>query len=274
MRNPLCIYHSNCADGFAAAWVVRRALGDGVEFHAGTYGNPPPADIAGRDIVIVDFSYKRPVLDDMIQRAASVIILDHHKSAQEDMDGITGATAVFDMQRSGARIAWDHYFPNEAPPALLLHIEDRDLWRFAMPGTREIQANVFSHSYDFDVWDILMAADPIGLAADGVAIERKHHKDIAELLNVVVRPMCIGGHVIDVANVPYQFTSDAGHQLAIGKPFGACYWDTPQGRVFSLRSTDAGLDVSAIASLYGGGGHHNAAGFRISFADAQMFEIP
>ena len=31
--NPLCIYHGNCADGFGAAWVVRRALGFAVDFH-------------------------------------------------------------------------------------------------------------------------------------------------------------------------------------------------------------------------------------------------
>ena len=24
----ICIYHGNCADGFGAAWVVRKALGE------------------------------------------------------------------------------------------------------------------------------------------------------------------------------------------------------------------------------------------------------
>lgn len=33
----LCIYHGNCADGFGAAWAVRHALGDEVEFYPGTY---------------------------------------------------------------------------------------------------------------------------------------------------------------------------------------------------------------------------------------------
>ena len=32
---PLCIYHGGCADGFAAAWVVRKAFLGDVEFHAG-----------------------------------------------------------------------------------------------------------------------------------------------------------------------------------------------------------------------------------------------
>lgn len=53
--------------------------------------------------------------------------------------------------------------------------------------------------------------------------------------------------------------------MAQGELFAACYWDTPTGRVFSLRSTDEGMDVSVIASQYGGGGHRNAAGFRVAF---------
>jgi nanoRNase/pAp phosphatase (c-di-AMP/oligoRNAs hydrolase) len=33
--------------------------------------------------------------------------------------------------------------------------------------------------------------------------------------------------------------------------------------IFSLRSTEEGLDVSEIAKLYGGGGHKHAAGFKV-----------
>ena len=51
----ICIYHGNCADGFDAAWVVRKALGADIEFHAATYGQPVP-DVTGKNVVIVDFS--------------------------------------------------------------------------------------------------------------------------------------------------------------------------------------------------------------------------
>lgn len=255
----LCIYHGNCADGFSAAWVVRKALGD-IEFHAGVYQNPPP-DVIGKRVVLVDFSYKRPLMEKMIAEADSVLVLDHHKTAEEDLRGLPGV--VFDMSKSGATLTWDHYFPADTPPPLLAHIEDRDLWRFALPWTREIQANVFSYPYEFDVWDRLMATDTDTLAKEGFAIERKHHKDVAELVTAFKRRMTIGGHSVWAANLPYTLTSDAGHLMAKGEPFAACYWDTPEGRVFSLRSTDEGLDVSEVAKAYGGGGHRNASGFRL-----------
>lgn len=292
--DTICIYHGNCADGFGAAYAVWKRFPDW-EFYPGVYQNAPP-DVAGKHVVMVDFSYKRPVLDEMRKSARSMLILDHHKTAAEDLAGliapktwdghldnvaqdamenadINGAIlyAQFDMERSGAMIAWEFFHPDQAPPVLLRHIQDRDLWRFELEGTREIQANVFSYPYDFEVWDRLMTTPINDLHAEGVAIERKHFKDIDELVDVVTRDMLIGGHVVPMANLPYTLTSDAGHKLATGKPFAGCYWDTPEGRVFSLRSTDGGVDVSEIAKQYGGGGHRNASGFRMPFDQLDQF---
>ena len=188
-----CIYHHNCADGFGAAWVVRRALGNDVQFVPGIYQTPPPDNIDDQDVILVDFSYKRPVMEVIVERAKSVLVLDHHKTAEEDLRGLAGAHVTFDMNRSGVILAWDHYFPNEPPPPLLNHIQDRDLWRFLLPGTREIQANVFSFPYDFAVWDELMKAPLDKLYEQGIAIERKHHKDIAELVAACMMRRTIGG---------------------------------------------------------------------------------
>ncbi|PWG61734.1 phosphohydrolase [Sediminicurvatus halobius] len=287
MSEPLCIYHGNCADGFTAAWAVRQALGP-IECVAATHGNPPP-DVTGRDVIMVDFSYKRPVLEEMAQQARSILILDHHKSAAEDLEPFKvtecgggrlvyddvpdmlrdlaelwrpPVIALFDMERSGAGLAWD-FFHDAPRPALIDHVEDRDLFRFALEGTREIQAAVFAREYDFALWDELMETPLERLRAEGEAIERKHHKDVRELVDVTMRYMVIAGHRVPVANVPYTLTSDAGHLMAEGNPFAACYWDTPDGRVFSLRSHPDGADVSEIATQYGGGGHKHAAGFRM-----------
>jgi oligoribonuclease NrnB/cAMP/cGMP phosphodiesterase (DHH superfamily) len=273
---PLCIYHGNCADGFGAAWVFHRFAGEGFDFHPGVYQDAPP-DVEGRDVYLVDFSYKRPVVEQMIDRARRVVLIDHHKTAIEDLQPLIAGgriEALTDIEQSGAMLAWLWlYEARDGAPQLLRHIEDRDLWRFALPNTREIQANVFSYPYDFKVWDELMERPIDDLIAEGKAIERKHFKDIHELAGVVTRRMEIGGYNVPVANLPYTLTSDAGHLLAKGEPFAGCYWDTPTGRVFSLRSTDEGLDVSEVAKRYGGGGHRNASGFRVPYEQCAQFEI-
>ncbi|HMT45476.1 MAG TPA: hypothetical protein PKE59_00010 [Novosphingobium sp.] len=288
---PICIYHGNCADGFTAAWVVREALGDGVEFVPGSYGLKPP-NVAGRDVIMVDFSYKRPILANMAAQARSILILDHHKTAAEDLAGFPSPAApsmdmwpwaehfqsvlagevgrvpvvLFDMERSGAQIAWDFFFPGQARPLLVDYVGDRDLWRFLLPASREVAATVFSHPYDFAVWDGLAdRLDGIGfgaVASEGEAILRKHDKDISELIAVTRRMMFIGGRQVPVANLPYTMASDAAHLMAEHAPFAACYFDRPDARVFSLRSREGGADVAEIAALYGGGGHKHAAGFQ------------
>lgn len=272
----LCIYHGNCADGFGAAWVVRKKFGPGaLAFYPGVYQRPPP-DVSGLDVVMVDFSYKRPVLLEMAAKAKSILILDHHKSAAEDLvDLPANVTAVFDMNRSGAMITWDYYFPDMLPPILIEHIQDRDLWRFKLPNTREIQAAVFSYPYDFQRWDEMMAQPSVvaELAVEGRAIERKHFKDIQELLTVTTRKMYIAGYEVPVANLPYTMSSDGAHILAEQFPFGACYWDSADGRNFSLRSVESGADVSEVAKQYGGGGHRHAAGFKVPFSIAATFEL-
>ena len=275
----LCIYHANCADGFGAAWVVRQALGaENVEFHAGHYGKPAP-DVEGRDVIIVDFSYPYELLVLLGHQARSILIIDHHKTAAEALAQLPTAPScfaewapstqrvgtVFDMNRSGAGLTWDYFNPGQPRPALINHIEDRDLWRFKLEGTREIQANLFSYPYDFEVWDALMNTPTSQLLADGKAIERKHHKDVTELVAGSKRRMVIAGFDVPVANLPYIHSSDAGHLMAIGEPFAACYQDTSEHRYFSLRSHDQGLDVGEIAKRYGGGGHRNAAGFKVPF---------
>ncbi|MCY1353970.1 hypothetical protein D9M69_403250 [compost metagenome] len=275
----LCIYHGNCADGFGAAWAVRQGIGsENVEFLAGRYGMPAP-DVADRVVVIVDFSFPLEVLQSMALQARSVLVIDHHKTAAEALaelpaapadyyawaDTLPKLSALFDMGRSGAGLTWDFFFPHSPRPALINHIEDRDLWRFALEGTREIQANLFSYPYDFDVWDALMQQPISASIAAGVAIERKHHKDVAELVAGSKRRMLIGGHDVPVANLPYIHSSDAGHLMAQGEPFAACYQDTSDHRYFSLRSSNEGLDVGEIAQQYGGGGHRNAAGFKVPF---------
>lgn len=258
----LCIYHGNCADGFGAATAVNMALREGVEFYKGVYQQDPP-DVTGREVILVDFSYKRGVLIEMASKAKSILILDHHKSAESDLvDLPENVTAIFDTNRSGAMMAWE-YFHEEPAPELIKHIQDRDLWRFELKGTREIQAALFSYKYDFAIWESLIRSSVKELIADGAAIERKHFKDIREFIEAAAYRDTIAGYEVPVLNAPYFYSSDAGHIMAENEPFAACYWDTGAGRTYSLRSTDGGLDVSRIAALFGGGGHRNAAGFSV-----------
>lgn len=281
---PLCIYHGHCDDGFAAAWCVRKALGNDVEFYPGVYQKEPPPH-EGRDVIFVDFSYKRPVLDAMATKANSVLILDHHKTAAEDLADLKGPpgfsvwrgaawnghlsqsirmVALFDMDRSGAGLAWD-YFLGGTRPDFIEYVQDRDLWRKRLPHGDEFTIALRSYPQDFTVWDGIIARGAQTLIKEGDGIQRYYRLRVEELKRSAYAAK-IGDDLCYVSNAPYFAASEVAGELAErceGNGFGACYFEAEQGRYqYSLRSRDQ-FDVSAIARKFGGGGHKNAAGFSV-----------
>lgn len=288
---PLVIFHMPCMDGFTAAWAMWLKYPD-AEFIHGVHGQPPP-DVKGRDVYLLDFSYKREVMRCIMDDAMDVTILDHHRSAEADLEGIftdfklTGgeiaaANGRFDMEKSGARLAWEWFHPGVEVPLFVRLVEDRDLWRFAIPDSKALNATFFSYDYDFLKWNAIREACEdnerfLGLLAGGCAIERKHDKDVKELVSKLrhfrkfKHAAGVNGEVLYIpcANLPYTMSSDAAGLMAERAPFAATYYQDCSGQyVFSLRSRNGGLDVSAIASRYGGGGHRNAAGFRVASLEA------
>lgn len=289
-KPDVCIYHGNCDDGFGAAWATWKAFGEGVEFIPGIYGKEPP-NLGGKNVVMVDFSYKRPIIDAMVQsgdanQAMTILILDHHKTAAADLDGIAfpedgydpatwrhkweswckwPVRAIFDMDRSGAQIAWDYFFDGEERPFFIDLIGDRDLWRFQHGDrTRQFSAALRTYPMTFEQWDRI-AANPQKLIDEGEGILRAHNANIAKFIGDAYFDD-VGGHRVPVVNVPYHYASDTAHALLSkypDAPFTACWFKRGDGLTqWSLRSEDARLDVSEIAKSHGGGGHRNAAGFQ------------
>lgn len=283
---PLVIWHKGCLDGFTSAWVVWRFYQEfnvTPDFHPGVYQEEKLPDVKGRQVIMVDFSYPAPVIEQMQAEARGVFILDHHKSAEKALSRwavpwdtrnqaqhVPGvAFACFDMARSGAALAWDHFNP-DAPyrPKLVEHVQDRDLWKFEIPGTEEICAALYAEDFNFGTWEHYSMAleDPVqweALRATGEAIMKSKAKE-REQLKSIAQAMFIGGWAMPVVNAPWFYASELGNELASASVtrVAATYHDDEDGRrKFSLRSVPGGPDVSEIAAKFGGGGHARAAGF-------------
>lgn len=295
MTAPLIIYHKNCNDGFAAAWVAWKFFAGEAEFHPTNYSGPSSEipEARDRNIFILDFSYSRADLMTLASRNKSVFVLDHHKTAAMDLALLPGCPSIgpyldhkdkgfnfplcadFDMGRSGAGIAWDYFFPGIERPHLINYVEDRDLWRFNDPDTRAIHSTLNSYDYDFKVWnqlyrDMQVPRALLELIGEGQTLDRMHLKRCREIIEQGRRIATIGGYYVPVCNAPYAFASDIGNLMcsdagANGKapPFAATYFEHAGGRTFSLRSTPAGIDASEVAKRFGGGGHRNACGFTL-----------
>jgi len=270
-NKPLVIYHSHCADGFSAAWAFWHRYRDSYRYHPAKYGELPP-DVNGKDVYVVDFSYDRDILERLIlPEVKSIAIIDHHKTAIENLILFQHSklSLCLDDSKSGAMLAWEYLADTVdkirySVPLLLKYVQDRDLWKFELPGSKEVAMSLFSYAYDFETYENLMMNTPIpNLIAEGRAILRKFNKDLEELLPLTSRIAYLCGYAVPIANLPHFYASEGGMELAKNFAFAATYYDTPEHRVFSLRSTPEGIDVSQIASMYGGGGHKHASGFKV-----------
>ena len=136
-KNALVIYHSPCLDGFTAAWVARKAMGNTAEYIPGSFANDDTLpDVDDRIVYLLDFSYPKYVMIELARRASKVIVLDHHLSAQKDLEPLLDNNTIegeFDMERSGAMIAWNFFFFDQEPPKFIEYVQDRDLWKKELP---------------------------------------------------------------------------------------------------------------------------------------------
>lgn len=267
----LCIYHKNCADGFGAALAVKvycDKLGVECEYLPAQYGDTIP-NVTGKTVFVVDFSYDRQTLISLNEQAEKLTVIDHHKSAMEDLAGLE--YCVFDMSRSGAVLTWETLNPDLPTPLLLKYVQDRDLWLWQMEHSKEVSAALLTLEKRLELWmpylDDLKVQE---LIVKGGAIVDYQNLQLAKTPQGEKIPMAtIGGYRVPCVNSTH-LVSEMGEVLAQGFPFAALYFDRLDKRVYSLRSAKDGIDVAKIAEQYGGGGHFHAAGFAVEKPEIEI----
>lgn len=252
----------------AAAWVVQKHFGPDTVFHPAQYGEEPPRTLNPLDVaVIVDFSYPRDVMKKMDKDGIKLVVLDHHKTAQANCEGLP--FCKFDMNESGASLAWKHFFPIKQMPRLVLYIKDRDLWKFEMPHSSEINAWIQSFPMDFATYSYLYETLEYTHGVEnarnaGEAIERYKRQLVQQICKSAIVES-VAGYEVPVVNTNVLM-SEVGHELCKQYPkskFGA-YWFKRADGVIQYGARSIGeFDVSEIAKKFGGGGHKNAAGWQM-----------
>lgn len=270
--SKLAIYHGGCTDGVASAWAAWKAMPD-ITLAPGVYQAEPDWDAieAAREVYFLDFSYKRPVMEQVIARAnGPVTVLDHHATAEDDLTPLLAdgsLRGVFDMDRCGALIAWDWFHGGKERPELLTHVDARDRWVQPPPAYND-HVIMALRSYPHETtatalerWDALMDGGVKPLIAEGGAILRYYRGRVADAISLAAQ-WTIGDVSMPAANTNFSFASDVAGKLA--NPVAACWWLTGAGNVtWSLRAR-GDFHAGDFCIQFGGGGHPGAAGFSIA----------
>lgn len=262
------LYHAFCRDGFASAWVAWKKFGDRARYVPSNHNDTPA--VAGSIVYAIDLAYPDDVLSGLERKNVSVTVIDHHESAKAWITRRPGNS--FDIRHCGAVLAWNYFFPKKPVPRILWHIEDEDLWRKKMPGTREITLALDALPKKFTAWN-RAARECENLRGRkkylmiGKAVDAYRQTVIANIVSAA-RVVRFDGKKVFVVNASQEFRSEIGAVLArMGKSHISIVWTEGKNRRYVSLRSDGVVDVAAIATRYGGGGHHNAAGFVVANGD-------
>ena len=294
-------YHASCYDGFGAFWSAKRALDvmghpdfANAEYVPSSYGNDR-TDYKDKLLMYVDYCPKRKVIDELSKNNL-VLVLDHHKTAQAELDGLDridtdfkeyytqftqglrGVYSLFDMSRSGAGITYDYFHQNgEKRPNLIKFIEDRDLWTFKYGDkSKAFHAYLLSQPFDYEVWSKIF-----DLAESHEGLEQIINKGMAvlEYGNQLVKNIVETATVHDAGNIKYAFFNTTSHWAEVGEyavqTLGVDYsvsltFDSKKGQIRGSVRGKPGKDCTKLAGSFGGGGHAGAAGFQVPVSESPM----
>ena len=253
------IYHADCTDGFGSAYAAWKLLGNRADYYACKHGQTPP-NVKGKNVVILDFSFNNATTKKMIKDANELLVIDHHKSAVVELHDISNT--IFDMNKSGATLAWEFFHPGKEAPKFIQYITDRDLWKWELPYSKEFSAAFDMVPHDFEEFEKF---EDDSVFDDAV----KRGSYILAYSKTVIKKVCdkaasrkIDGKDILVVNSSH-WMSEIGARLAPDCDIAMIWYYDHNEKIIkvSLRAFHDKIDVSEVSKKYGGGGHKKAAGF-------------
>jgi uncharacterized protein len=275
LKDTIIIYHGDCPDGFGAAYAAWKKFGDTATYLPWKDHDTLPAGLTDKTIYIVDFSFPRTLLQQLGDTNTSVVVIDHHVSAKADVTAFP--QNIFDNNHSGCVLAWQYFHPGTEVPVVLLYVEDHDLWKMSLIEHREFNAALHDAAMTFESWDSICESlktenNLINFIAKGSLLAKFEDKLVSKLFSYREKVRFENMECYAI-NATRYYRSILGNMLAEHNegegrlPLGIIYYHSIGTVNISLRSKDE-VDVAAIATKFGGGGHKHAASFNVkSFRD-------
>lgn len=274
MKNIIVIYHKNCKDGIASAWVAHKYFSNKAEYIASDDFNVLPdyvtshLDIKNTEIYIIDFSFSKEILLDLESRCKKLVILDHHAGAKEAIESVK--EHMYGTKDSGCMLAWKYFYPNESTPLAIQYVSDSDTWTNEMSDYENINSYIYKSENELTIE-----------AFNNLVLEMEDKNKFEEIkkIGTILREAYISnvniyikkaelinfdGYQVYSVNAPSEIRSELGHELALKtNSFSVIYYYLDGKWKVSLRSVKD-FDVSVMAKNHGGGGHKNAAAFTVN----------
>ena len=267
------IYHKNCNDGFASAWIAWNYLKDKVK-HIFWYPSTPDAsfipNFENKDVLVLDLTFvNKKLMDNLRNNTNKLFIIDHHKQAHsvlKDSDKY-----IHNDDNSAAVLTWEYFYPDKPVPTFIKIIQDEDIKGNKFDYTKYFASALpllYQHdNKKFELWNELLKKENI-IKVIKMGKNNKLFKEDLIRRNLHGAIMKFEGHKVIVHNfVAVGLWNDIANMLASKyiKTTEFCmlwaYEHAKKRYSVRLRSLKDTVDLNKIALKYGGGGHGRAAAF-------------
>ena len=270
------VFHKNCPDGFASAcacYMYYQESDLALPIFIGlAHSDPFPAEqLTGKRVAIFDFSFKRDVMMRLLDICASLVLWDHHDTAEKELVGLPHCH--FSKDESGCILAWKFFFGKEKIPMFFRYVDDADRWQWKLEDSKNVSAGAYSDlEFNFDDYMEIIddeSNEKIGCLARSGKNYLKVIKRLGEGKAKVAKEIQFLGYKARVVNCPF-FVSHMCDMILSTHPTCqvAVVWEKDhRGDLYRvhLRSREGEpVDVGNMAARLGGGGHVHASGFSLS----------
>lgn len=302
----IVIYHNSCHDGQTAAAIAYMNLGSTVEYIP---KNPSELDpdyvhkYHGKNILVLDVSWNLKDYLKVLDSANKVLILDHHKSALNDLGKVDRKNGMcfFDLKESGASLAW-YYFNNDDVqiPLFVKYVKDRDLWEWKYRSESEAMYYGLCElhkKYKNEFKEYCKYIEDDSNVNELIEIGKNVINNIKNEIEIKANEAKIGNLSLE-RNYKVCYMSLIDSKLPVSEMSEYLYtkndvdivmtWFQVRNYqniytrimstifnneyVVSMRSNKKDVDLSQIAKYYCGGGHASAAGFKLRYNPETLFK--
>lgn len=281
-KNIIIFYHEHCLDGFASSYVAYKKFKDKAEYiplsHTVSGEDSLKdkkikiSDLKDKEIFFIDFCLKDSEMNKILKIAKSLVVLDHHESRKDYVSSLSGS--VYGEKISGSYIASQYFFPKNKVPKLIEYISINDTYSFSKnENIKKVEKLITSYlvtlEYDFKIF----------AKAEKDFEDKKKIEEIKKLGSILntnylklvetqvekAKLIDFEGYKVYAINASSIFRNELGHKLALKSKFlFSIIYTFEDGELkISLRG-DSKVDLSKLAGKFGGGGHFNAAAFKMN----------
>ena len=258
-------------DGFSAAlasWLKNKDI----KYHPGKFHEEIPADIDGKNVLFVDFTYKSKQMDQIRSRCNKLLVLDHHETGYPNTNNLSDNDKVVIMNYSGAVLSYVYFWATTNIPLFFKYIQDRDLWHNRLPDTREFSIIQYNVPFDFEAYNECLSENKI---KEMITSGKPVIKHIDDTMDNAMRNACLyftrltnGKYYIINSLNSNVYKSDIGSKLVSAFNFidfgiAWSYDGLSNFTHMSLRSLESRSNVAEIAEFYDGGGHAQSSGVKL-----------